>query len=102
MMEMDIDQCTSAKEIMERMVQKLNIDIVEIQTVSRLPEERQDGNTRPRPILLKLKNRVEESKILQKSKDLMKMEGWKEVYMNRDKTRKEREDEFILRKELKE
>ena len=54
MIEMDIDQCTLAKEIMERMAQKLNIDGVEIQTASRLPKERHKGNTRPRPILVKL------------------------------------------------
>lgn len=50
-----------------------------------LPEERQEGNTRCRPILVKLKNSVNKSKILQKSK-----EGRKEVYIKRDMTRKER------------
>lgn len=39
---------------MERIAQKLNIDGVEIQTASRLQKERHKGNTRPRPILVKL------------------------------------------------
>ena len=57
---------------------------------------------KPRPILVELKNQEHRNKILRKAKTLYDHKEWKGVYINRDMTAREREEEYQLRKELRE
>ena len=85
-----------AKEILQKVSDK-DIDIV---SVTRL---RTKNGIKPFPLRVKLKEEKDKWKVISKSASLAQMTGYmKRVYIKRDMTRREREEDQALRSELKE
>ena len=85
--------------ICEEILSELEVGNVFIEKVVRLGK---NDNSKIRPVLMRLRNEKEKWNILGRAKQLKNSEKYKGVYITRDMTEKEREEDKILRTELKE
>jgi len=88
------------KELVEHLVHNvLGQKDVEVVSTGRVPENRIDG--RNRLVVVTLGTRTMKVKVLRVAKSLRSNDQWKQVYINADETKREREKQYQLRKELR-
>ena len=88
------------KELVEHLVHNfLGQKDVEVISTGRVPENRIDG--RNRLVVVTLVTRTMKVKVLRVAKSLRSKDQWKQVYINADETKREREKQYQLRKELR-
>jgi hypothetical protein len=72
---------------------------VEVISTGRVPENKIDG--RNRLVVVTLRTRTMKVKVLKVAKSLRSKDQWKQVYISADETKREREKQYQLRKELR-
>ena len=88
------------KELVEHLVHNvLGQKGVEVVSTGRVPENKIDG--RNRLVVVTLGTRTMKVKVLRVAKSLRSKDQWKQVYISADETKREREKQYQLRKELR-
>ncbi|KAK4312622.1 hypothetical protein Pmani_015964 [Petrolisthes manimaculis] len=80
----------------------LEVNEVEINKIERITVKQKDGRNRPSPkmMIVKTGSPYQKVKVLKSAKDLAKG-PWKHVFINRDMSKTEQEQDYKLRLELK-
>ena len=88
------------KELVEHLVHNvLGQKDVDVISTGRVPENKIDG--RNRLVVVTLGTRTMKVKLLRVAKSLRSKDQWKQVYISADETKREREKQYQLRKELR-
>ena len=87
--------------MVEKLFAKIDATEVEIKECIRIPARRegQAADDSPRKLLVKLINPKMQKKVLEKAKNMKKVEGWSTTYISPDLTKAQREKAYQLRVE---
>ena len=90
----------NVRSVVEKLFTKIEATEVEIKECIRIPARR-EGQTddTPKKLLVKLTSPKMQKKVLEKAKNMKKIEGWGSTYISPDLTKAQREKAYQLRVE---
>ena len=94
-----VQRATDHEKVTGMIHKILKLGNVEITEVKRLSKH--DDDKRPRLVWVKLGSRVQRNQVM-KSKTKLKSSRWSNVFVTTDMTKKEKHEDYTLRKEVKE
>ena len=101
---MDLEQGDNEKQVVEKLLVKLEVRNVEIKEICRIPARREGQRSgqeeeKPRKLLVKLGTPKMQKAVLEKAKNLKNIEGWSTSYISPDLTKQQRDKAYQLRVE---
>ena len=101
---LDLEQGDNEKQVVEKLLVKLEVRNVEIKEICRIPARREGQRSgqeveKPRKLLVKLGTPKMQKAVLEKAKNLKNIEGWSTSYISPDLTKQQRDKAYQLRVE---
>ena len=96
------EQNEEDKDKIVEMARVMGVEIGDVEIKFRAGRPREDGDTRPRPLIVKIADGETRAKMLENGRKLARDDDWRRVFVSPELTREQREEERKKEKERKE